>query len=384
MKRILAYVTFFSVFFAAYLAMHYYIFARLAILLDISRNVWFHAFVIILALSFPAVSLLERFVDGRICRLFYTLAATWLGASFLMFCLVLVHDALSLFFSIDGFAASLSILTLTLVLVVFGLMNASVIRVRQVSIPVPGLRRQVSIVHLSDIHLGTIHDSNYLAGIVRKTNALRPDLVLITGDFVDGSGRIDSHTVAPLKELGMQVFFSTGNHEDYEGITAVTRLLRAVGVKILRNAKAEHQGLQIIGIDNPGEGVKDENKELRRMKVDGKRPSILMFHPPLGLDDAIRSGITLQLSGHTHAGQIMPFNIFTRMFYRYTSGLYEKDGTYLYVSPGTGTWGPPMRIGSNSEITLIRLVKSKKQISRQQRNDKETNKKTKNRKTKKI
>ncbi|MBU2560666.1 MAG: metallophosphoesterase [Nanoarchaeota archaeon] len=355
MNRMVSFVIFFVIFFTIYLAMHFYVFWRMSYLLSISRNVWFYVVMIALALSFPVTSFVERFIDGPVCRLLYTLAATWLGALFLMLFILLVYEVVRLFVKISPAAAGITVLSLTLIIVIYGILNAVPIRVNEINVPVPGLEDEKTIVQLSDIHIGTIHNSDYLARIVEKTNALNPDMVLITGDFVDGSGRIDEHSVAPLKDLNPQAFFTTGNHEMYEGIGIVTDLLEKTGVKILRNETADYKGVQIIGIDNPGDRVKDENPALRGMKIDKAKPSVLMFHPPLGLSDATEAGVNLQLSGHTHAGQIMPFNIFTRMFYRYVCGLYEKDGTYLYVSPGTGTWGPPMRIGSRSEITLIRL-----------------------------
>jgi len=357
MNKILSFTIFFSIFFSIYLAMHFYVFWRMSSLLSFGRGWQFYTVMLVLALSFPVTSIIERFVDGQVCRLIYTLAATWLGALFLMFCLLIVYEIVALFVKINPAIAGIAVISLTLILVVYGILNATSLRVNEIDIPVPGLGNETTIVQLSDIHIGTIHNSDYLARVVEKTNSLNPDIVLITGDFVDGTGRIDNHSVAPLKDLKARVFFTTGNHETYEGIGFVTGLLDRVGVKILRNETVDYKGLQIIGIDNPGDSVKDENPALRSIKVDKERPSILMFHPPLGFDDAVNAGVTLQLSGHIHRGQIMPFNLLTHLFYRHVYGLYEKEGTYLYVSPGTGTWGPPMRIGSRNEITLIRLLK---------------------------
>ncbi|MBN1544424.1 metallophosphoesterase [Candidatus Woesearchaeota archaeon] len=357
MNRILSFILFFSVFFTVYLAMHFYVFWRMSLLLGISRNIWFYAVMAALALSFPVTSLIERFLDGPVCRLFYTLAATWLGAIFLMLCLLVIYEAVRVFVRLPSPAAGIAVLSITLVLVVYGILNAAFIKVNEVEVPMSGLDEEMTLVQLSDIHLGTIHDANYLRTIVDKTNALEPDLVLITGDLVDGSGRIDGKSLAPFKDMKAKMFFSTGNHETYEGIDFMIGLLNKTNVHVLRNQVVHHKGIQIVGMDNPGEGISDQNINLKHIKFDRDKPAVLMYHPPLGFADAAEAGIDLQLSGHTHAGQIFPFSLFTRMFYRYTGGLYEKDGAYLYVSPGTGTWGPPMRIGSRSEITLIRLVK---------------------------
>lgn len=357
MNRVLSFIIFFSIFFSIYLAMHYYVFWRMSILLNISRNVWFYAAVVALALSFPVTSLIERFLDGPVCRLFYTLAATWLGALFLMLCLLAVYEVLRPFVKLSSPAVGIAVISITLILVVYGILNASILKVHEIELPVPDIKDEVSIVQLSDIHLGTIHDAHYLRRIVDEVNGLDPDMVLITGDLVDGSGRLDDNSLAPFKDMKAKMYFATGNHETYEGLDIMMSLLNKTKINVLRNEVAHYKGIQIVGLDNPGEGIRDQNLSLKHMKIDKDVPAVLMYHPPLGFADAVNAGIDLQLSGHTHRGQIMPFNIFTRMFYKHTYGLYEKDGAYLYVSSGTGTWGPPMRIGSNSEIVLLHLKK---------------------------
>jgi predicted MPP superfamily phosphohydrolase len=114
--------------------------------------------------------------------------------------------------------------------------------------------------------------------------------------------------------------------------------------------------MQIVGIDNPGDRFGGGNDVVGKLKINKTKPTILMYHPPLGLEDANKAGVNLQISGHTHNGQIIPFNLVSKIFYPRVNGLYKYKGTYLYTSPGTGTWGPPMRLGSINEITLVRLV----------------------------
>jgi hypothetical protein len=117
-------------------------------------------------------------------------------------------------------------------------------------------------------------------------------------------------------------------------------------------------GLQVVGVDYPEKEGQKDNPVLKDIRIDSTKPSVLLYHTPAGLDDAVEAGIDLQLSGHTHNGQIFPFNYLAKLFYPKIKGLYRIKNMSLYVSPGTGTWGPPMRLGSNNEITLLNLVPS--------------------------
>ncbi len=358
MNRILGFIIFFVVFLSIYSAMHLYAFFRLSAILGIQRNVWFYTTIIALALSLPLMSIIERTIDGKVASVIYSVSTTWLGALFLLVCILSVYEIVRLFFKFDGKIAGLAIILIVLLLVLYGIINALFIKVNFVEVPIANLKEDMTVVQLSDIHVGTIHNSGYLKEIVEKTNSLDPDVVMITGDFVDGSGKITSKTVAPLNDIKADKFFSMGNHEIYEGLDYVSDLLKETDVKMLRNELVMYKGIQIIGIDHPEREFGNDNQIIKKLKIDKDIPSILMYHPPSGIADAAAAGVSLQLSGHTHNGQIFPFNLITMLFYPRISGLYEKDGLKLHVSPGTGTWGPPMRIGSRSEITVLKLVKA--------------------------
>ena len=236
---------------------------------------------------------------------------------------------------------------------VIGIINALIIKVSEVRISLAGLEKPVRAALLSDLHVGTIHNSGYLNRVVAKTNALQPEVVFITGDFFDGTGPITAKTVQPLAGLTARSFFIMGNHEKFFGMDRVQGLIEPTGVRVLRNEVEEYRGLQIIGIDYPEQENRKDNERIHSVAFDRTRPNVLLYHAPVGLEDARRAGVALQLSGHTHNGQLYPFNALVKLFYRYTRGLYDLDGLLLYVSPGTGTWGPPMRLGSSNEITLI-------------------------------
>jgi hypothetical protein len=215
----------------------------------------------------------------------------------------------------------------------------------------------MTIVQLSDVHVGTIRNSGFLTELVRRTNELKPDIVMITGDLIDGSGPVDIHTFAPLNSLKSKTFFTTGNHERYHGVEETLAVLEKSNIDVLRNEVTEYKGVQIVGLDDPDQEFGTSIPALKSIKINQSKPAIMMLHRPVGLEEAHDAGIDLQLSGHTHNGQIFPLNLLVKPFFPRINGLYEYKGTYLYTSPGTGTWGPPMRLGSRSEITVIHLVK---------------------------
>jgi len=178
---------------------------------------------------------------------------------------------------------------------------------------------------------------------------------MITGDLVDGSSALNAKSFSALKNLKPKTFFSTGNHEEYVDKEKAIGFLKKANITVLMNQMQNYKGTSIIGIDDPGNGMR-RDKSIDDFKINSSGPVILMYHRPDSFDDAAKKGVDLQLSGHTHDGQIFPFNLITKIFYPRIKGLYELNNSYLYVSPGTGTWGPPMRLGSRSEITYIRLL----------------------------
>jgi len=226
------------------------------------------------------------------------------------------------------------------------------------------------VVQLSDLHIGPLLGRAFAADLCRRVNALAPDLVAVTGDLVDG--RLDriSDEVEPLSGLRARcgVFFVTGNHDHYSGARDWTGRVRDLGMRVLRN---EHipigegdDGFDLIGVDdhrgNPLAGDGREDLATALAGRDPRRPAILLAHDPTTFRRACRESIDLQLSGHTHGGQIWPFRYLVRLAVPWVAGLYERHGSRLYVSCGTGFWGPAMRLGAPAEITEIVLGSSRR------------------------
>ena len=242
--------------------------------------------------------------------------------------------------------------------------------IRVVDIPIAGLPEALhgfSIVQITDIHVGATIKHGYVTRIVDAVNALEADMIAITGDLVDGSvGRLAAHT-APLERLSARhgTFFVTGNHEYYSGAHAWIAEVRRLGVSVLLN---EHVVLEHFGESIVVAGVTD----LSAHHFDAAHRSdpvaalvgapemaalrVLLAHQPRSAFAAAKAGFHLQLSGHTHGGQFFPWNLVVKLLEPFTAGLHRLDDLGIYVSRGTGYWGPPKRFGAPSEITHLRLV----------------------------
>jgi predicted MPP superfamily phosphohydrolase len=221
------------------------------------------------------------------------------------------------------------------------------------------------IVQLSDIHVGPTIGRKFIEQIVAQTNALDPDVIVITGDLVDGSVAILRDAVAPLAALKAKdgVFFVTGNHEYYSGVDEWLAHLPSLGIRVLRNERVVlgegSDAIELAGVDDwsargfgHGHGA-DLGQALAGR--DRGRVLILLAHQPKQIIEAAREDVDLQLSGHTHGGQMFPFGYLVGLQQPYVAGFHMHEGTALYVSRGTGYWGPPMRVGSPAEITQIEL-----------------------------
>lgn len=354
MRTIIRFAGFMSVFFLGFLAVNYTIFYGTYALFGVEPGLGFYTLLVIAAVSYPLAAMIERVVSNNLTRIFYTLASAWMGISFYVLTFMAIYWIVSFFIKIPGEMAGIIIIGLSAILSGYSLLNSNYLEVKQVKIPLKGLKRGVKAVQLSDIHIGSIRNSGYLEKVVEKTNEIDPEVIFITGDMVDGSAKLHTHTFSAINKLKAPVFFIIGNHETYEGLDEVFRVLNHVDMKILRDQMVEFNGIQIIGVEYSFERNHME-RVLSKINFDRDKPSIVLYHTPTELEAAAAAGVGLQLSGHTHAGQMLPFNYLVRLMFRYMNGIYKNKDTYLYVSPGTGTWGPPMRLGSRCEITIIDL-----------------------------
>ncbi|RKH01056.1 metallophosphoesterase [Corallococcus sp. CA053C] len=239
--------------------------------------------------------------------------------------------------------------------------------VNEVAVRLQGLPKSMdgfTIVHVSDIHVGPIIQRRFMDELVSRCNALKPDLVAITGDLVDGTVKDLGPSVAALQNLRARAgtHFITGNHEYYWNASAWADALTGLGIHVLRNRHISigdaGGAFDLVGVDDWSmrNGPKGYNLDAALAGRDPSRASVLLAHQPSNWDVAARAGMGLQLSGHTHGGQFFPFTVAVSAIWKHDAGLFQDGDRHLYVSRGTGFWGPPLRVGAPSEIVKVTLL----------------------------
>lgn len=240
--------------------------------------------------------------------------------------------------------------------------NAKNIELEQVKIHIKDLKQEYSIVQLSDVHIGGLIDQKFIANLVKKVNELKPDIVVITGDLVDTNLKYAQAALDELKNIKSKYgnYFIVGNHEYFHGVTSIIDYVNTLGFKTLENENVyigeENKGFYLAGVyDVFGYKIQSYEPDLNKaLKGTKSQPIVLLAHQPRYIKEV--KNVDLVLSGHTHGGQIAPFNLLVKLQQPYLKGLYEhNEKTQIYVNKGTGFWGPPMRLGASSELTYIKL-----------------------------
>jgi len=268
-------------------------------------------------------------------------------------------------------ASALGVPVLAAVMTLVGFINARRrARVRRVDVPIEGLPASLdgfTIAQISDLHVGPTIKRRYVDAVVEAVNAIGADLIAVTGDLVDGGvAQLRGHT-EPLRRLSSRygTYFVTGNHEYYSGVQPWLAELRRLGFRVLLNEHVvlRHRDAKLVlaGVTDYSAHHYHATHRSDPAAALAGAPSdaalrVLLAHQPASAFDASRAGFDLQLSGHTHGGQFVPWNWFVRFWQPFTAGLHRLGRLWVYVSRGTVYWGPPKRLGAPSEITRLRLV----------------------------
>ena len=358
---------------------HYFLWVRLARDPAWSPGVARTVGWVLLALgtTIPIGIFLSRALSREAAAPFAWFAFTWMGVMFVLFLTLLPMELVRVGARLGGLDPDKRVLLARILAgatIAIGLTESVVgvasvlarVAVKAVRVPMAKLPKALSgytIVQLTDIHVGPTIGRDFIEQIVRTTNALQPDLVAITGDLVDGSVASLGPLVEPLRELRAKdgVFFVTGNHEYYSGVDEWLAYLRTLGIRVLRNERVPlRDGLDLAGVDDTSAHSfgRGHGQDVSRAMADRdpSRAVVLMAHQPKAVLEACKLGVDLQLSGHTHGGQIWPWGYAVRIDQPHVAGLHDHEGTAIYVSRGTGYWGPPLRVGAPAEITRIELV----------------------------
>jgi len=351
--------------------LHLYVFWRLASVPAVSEQISLRTLILTslaLWLSYPLARILAAFHPNGVAHALEYAGATWMGLLFLLFSALLAVELITaggwllphIAPTLRGWAA-LAAFILALIGIVQGL-RPPVVRDHVVTINgLPGSQDGLVLIALSDLHIGSPAAGAWTERLIERVNGMSPDLVVLLGDLLDGDARQLEPLLPLLGKLRapLGVWAVTGNHEFYLGVEQSVALLRKAGFKVLRDRWVEPApGLVLAGVDDltARRQFGDRDPAVARLLAD--RPPgglILLSHSPWETDAAAASGVGLMLSGHTHAGQIWPFNYLVRLRYPLLGGRYERAGMPVIVCRGTGTWGPPMRLWRPSEILRIRL-----------------------------
>jgi predicted MPP superfamily phosphohydrolase len=344
------------------------------------------AFVVLLGLSLPVGMIASHLLPLQLARPVSSLPYVWMGSMGILFFLLLVPEVARvlarvlpvspmdperrlLLARVIGVGAAVSTLAIASVAMASVKQKLPVVRVAvaldKLAVPFEGYR----IVQLTDLHIGASLDKQWLAGVVEQTLAIEPDIVVITGDLVDGVPSVLLGELEPLKRLTERhrVLMVTGNHEYYSDALAWLPHFKGLGLEVLSNehvvVEKDGHPLVIAGVNDYGadrivpEHASDVFAALRGAPEGVE--TVLLAHQPRSIHDAAAAGIGLVLSGHTHGGQIWPWSLLVPLQQPYVKGLHRHgENTQIYVSQGTGYWGPPMRLGTSSEITLVELKRA--------------------------
>ncbi len=336
---------------------------------------------IFLFLAYIIARISERFGHSAITEILNWSGSFWFAAMLYFFLIILLLDLIRMAnhfvhfmpagfyiaYAKTKFITMMIVFGLVIVLIVYGYINASIVRIKTLDITINKTvknHNSLNIVMLSDLHLGTIIGPNKLGRIVEKINTLHPDIVLLVGDVVDENIKpvIKKNMGSLLENIKTKygVYAITGNHEFIGGVGPAVAYLEKHKVQFLRDtAILIDSAFWVVG-RNDKDMVRFTGKKRMELDelmktVDTSYPIILLDHQPFNLEKAAQAGVDLQLSGHTHNGQMFPLNYITRAIYHPDWGYRKINETQFYVSCGVGTWGPPVRIGNQPEIVNLRL-----------------------------
>lgn len=354
---------------------HYYLWVRLASVTALPGP-WpaaIGALLVVLALSIPFAFFATRRWSRARAEPVAWLAYTWMGLGLYLLLALAVSDLVRIGFALADadrpeprLVASLVVFAATAIAFAGLVRVARGFVVRRVRVPLatlPAAGEGYTIVQLTDVHIGPTLGRDFAERVVRGANALEPDLIVITGDLVDGTVDALRAHVQPLGQLRATdgVYFVTGNHEYYWDADAWVGHVKSLGIRPLRNERVTVRGaFELAGVDDvTAAGMLRGHGEDMAAAVAGRDPAlplVLLAHHPRAAERAAAVGADLQLSGHVHGGQMLPLGWLARIREPHIAGLFRVRDMWLYVSQGTGYWGPPLRVGTTAEITHITLV----------------------------
>ena len=309
---------------------------------------------------FIVMIIVEKYFYNKLTKFLYYISAVWMGMFAYIFLVSLVYKYTNNFVSNPQFLG-LMLFSIALLVSIYGIIHGREIVIKKISVSLNNLPeswKDKTAVWISDLHLGSINGVSFAQKVTTLCNSLSPGILFIGGDLYDGTHAPDPHVLAkPLAQLSAKhgVFYVTGNHEEFGDPSHFVQAIQDIGITVLNDECVSINGLQIIGVDYTTTFKREDfSKVLESINYNKNAPSILLKHEPKNLDVSELSGVSLQISGHTHKGQQWPFNYIARLAYKgFEYGLKNHGLLQVLTSSGVGHWGPPIRVGSDCEIIQI-------------------------------
>ena len=376
-------IVFFAIFLSLYAAINYYIFIHGWQALEGLHQLKIIYLIVFLiaSLSYIAAKFMEKILSPLFYDILLGIGSFWFAFMLYFFLSILIIDVIHLASLIFHFypayisqnylyiklLTALAIVIIVSIIVTAGYINTRILTLKTLNLELrkgSGNLNELNAVLISDVHLSPINNGDHLSKIVDKINELHPDIIFIAGDLVDDNAQIleERNIGSALRSFKSKygVYAITGNHEFINGIDGCVKYMKDYGLILLRDS--------VVKIDNSFYVLGRDDRANRQFAQVGRKtipeilggtdtnlPVIMMDHTPFGLDEAMNSKVDLQLSGHTHHGQMFPLNLITKLIYEKSWGYLKKGNTQYYVSCGVGTWGPPVKIGSPSEIVNLKI-----------------------------
>jgi hypothetical protein len=303
---------------------------------------------------------------SQLGRIVYLLASISMGFTLYLIMSLILVDLIHFLVKVKPVYYGMTAVVIALIITVAGIWHSYNLKTTTIEVPIKGITGEIHALHISDLHIGHFRGKHFIQKIVDTSKKLDIDVVFFTGDLFDGKIKLSRDVISPFEQLEVPVYFVEGNHDGYTDPGRIKQELRETGIIVLENEVTNWGEIQIIGLDYmPADSqAMDMHATLERatikdilptLNIDKEKPSILLHHSPVGIKYANEQGIDLYLAGHTHGGQLFPINYMARLMFPYFRGLYEYNGTRIFVSQGTGTFGPPLRVGTRSELAVVVL-----------------------------
>ncbi|KZX15637.1 putative metallophosphoesterase [Methanobrevibacter curvatus] len=356
--KLLLSIVFQSVLFA--LILFFVSFLGLNLFTDIINNlVALFIIMFIISLLISISSTLEHDRSRGITRFFVLLSQflIWFSMMYLILSAIIYLTLMFIAIPVDYLLAIY--IFIIPIIAIYGYIKAHTIKINEHELFIENLEEEISILHFSDVHIGSVNRGKLLRNIASKINSVEADLAILSGDLADGSCPIAIDDFSYLKESNIPIIFTPGNHDYYPGIENVIKAAEFAGLKVLLNDKISFKSLSIHGffmasVLKPGVSIKN-SEDFSRINPD--ELNIVINHFPTNWEEFKNMGVDIQLSGHTHGGQFYPIKFLIRGMFKYVRGVFKDNNKYLVVSDGVGTFQSPIRWGTNSEILLLKLKK---------------------------